>query len=141
MKIEQTFTRKANDPDRFTPFSAWLRELGPPLDSRNISNQNLDYVWHNYRESWIITIEEKRFGAWCNRAQSDTHGIVSQMLSNSSGMQVQTLRGIRPCEYRGHYVIRFSQTTPDDSDTIIINGQPVDKAALMRLLETGKLDD
>ena len=130
-------TRAANNPNDFTPFSHWLRALPDPLSSRVISNQNLDYIWHNYRESWLITIEEKRHGGSVPPAQQDTHYIIEQMLTASSGLRVQTLRGIRPIEYRGHYVIRFENTTPDDG-RIWINDTQATKHDLLRLLSGGK---
>jgi len=130
-------TRPANDPDRFTPFSHWLRALPAPLDSASVSNQNLDYIWHNYRASWFITIEEKRYGASVSAAQSDTHNIVRQLCEYGSGQEIETMRGKRKVEYRGHYVVRFEQTTPDDSRWIMVNDEFADKESLLDLLRTG----
>jgi hypothetical protein len=108
--------------DTHTPFSQWLRQLEAPLDSANCDCQNLDYIWFHYRPGWFITIEEKRFGATQSRAQGDTQAIIAQMLAIASGAKVETIRGIRAVGYRGHYVVSFEKTTPEDSEWVEING-------------------
>jgi hypothetical protein len=125
--------------DTFTPFSKWLRRLPYPLNSGNVDNENLDYIWFHYRSGWFITIEEKRYGAQSTEAQKDTHNIVAQMLELASGSPVQTWRGIRPIAYKGHFSIVFSHTDPDDSEWIEINERRSTKDDLMTLLETGKV--
>lgn len=127
-----------------TPFSDWLRSLTGPLSSKVFSAQNLDYIWHNYKENWFITIEEKRFGGNTSFAQRDTHMIVSGLLKAASGANVKNARGkFVDVEYRGHYVIRFSQTTPDDSEAIYVEHDResirVRKGELLELLGTGVL--
>ena len=122
-----------------TPFSHWLRGLAPPLDSKMFDNQNLDYIWHNYRQAWFITLEEKRYGKRSSQAQMDTHNIVAQMLTLASPAWVSTLRGLRKVEYRGHYVVIFDKTSPDDSRIIFVNEQEIDKAMLLSLLTYGHL--
>lgn len=116
-----------------TPFSNWLRALPAPLDSSTVSNQNLDYVWHDYRTNRLLTIEEKRHRGASAPAQTDTHGVVAQMLHAASGMFVQTMRGLRPVEYVGHYVIRFENTSPDDG-RLWINGTETSPSVLVALL-------
>jgi len=125
-----------------TPFGEWLRTRHQgKIGSHTFSAQNLDYIWHNYRENWFITIEEKRYGGMrdrsAQRAQRDTHGIVAQLLEGSSGMDVDTLRGHRRAEYRGHYEIVFDRTSPDDGD-MTINGRQANEQDLLRLLTVGR---
>ena len=121
-----------------TPFSDWLRGLGGPLTSQFISLHNLDFIWHNYRQNWLITIEEKRNGATCSFAQRDTHGIVAQMLKIASGSTVTNARNRRMViEYRGHYVTVFDKSTPENGG-LSINGVRRTKDDLMRLLSTGR---
>lgn len=122
-----------------TPFSQWLRALPAPYDSASYDNQNLDYIWFNFRQGWLITMEEKRFGARQTVAQADTQSIVAQMLAFASGHIVTTLRGRRKIEYRGHFLIVFQNTTPDDSEWITVNGEKVSRDELLELLQTGKV--
>ncbi len=124
-----------------TPFSLWLRRLPYPYTSAVYDNQNLDYIWHCYGHDWFITMEEKRYGGKSSFAQEDTHGMIAQMLAYASGQAtVLTKRGYtRRKEYRGHYVITFEQTTPDDSKWILINGIKTNKQGLMALLHTGRV--
>lgn len=123
-----------------TPLSDWLRALPEPWSSRTVSNQNLDYIWHQYRDNWLITIEEKRFEGTVNFAQRDTHGVLVQLLHAGSGTEVITARDIRVrVEYRGHYVLRLEKTTPDDSAWLELNGQRATKAQFLELLRTGCL--
>jgi hypothetical protein len=113
-----------------------------PYQSSFADLQNLDYIWFPYREGWLITIEEKMWGKGVSRAQGDTHGIVAQLLSlgSDSCKEVNTIRGRRPIEYRGHYIVSFEKTNPDDSEWIRINGIMTDKKGLLQLLKTGKLE-
>lgn len=128
-------TKQRND-SHSTEFGLWLRQLPAPLTSVNISCQNLDYIWHNYQQSWLITIEEKRYDGVSSYAQIDTHNIIRQMLEKASGCMVSTARNDRRIEYRGHYIIRFSSTNPDDGE-IEINGVKVTKEELIHLLTFG----
>jgi hypothetical protein len=122
-----------------TEFSNWLRQLEKPLDSSCISNHNLDYIWHNYRQNWLILVEEKRHGGGQTFAQRDTHSILDQMLSYASGCAVTNARGQKiSIEYRGYYLVVFDKTTPDDSGWIEINGQMSNKSELLELLKTGR---
>lgn len=117
-------TRQYRDTERpATPFSEWIRALPYPLNSQNYDAQNLDYIWFHYRQGWFITIEEKRFGSQSQKAQQDTHNIITQLLTLASGQRVNTLRGKRPIIYKGHYRLSFERTTPDDSQWIRINEQ------------------
>lgn len=126
-----------------TPFSKWLRQFtgDHPLASSNVSAQNLDYIWFHYRPGWFITIEEKRFNATPDKSQADAHGVVAQMLTFASGMQCDTLRGKRAVYYRGHFVLSFEKTTPDDSQYVTINEvQHLNpKTAVENLLKTGNV--
>lgn len=124
-----------------TQFGTWLRTQHQELiGSNQFSAQNLDYIWHNYRDGWFITIEEKRWRKASDKAQLDTHGIVAQMLKAASGIPVQTMRGVRPAEYKGHYVIVFENTTPDDG-WVNVNHKRVDKNDILKLLMTGKIEN
>lgn len=137
-------TRKYHDHERPpTPFSDWIRNLPYPLNSGNYDAQNLDYIWFHYRQGWLITIEEKRYGANSRKAQSDTHCIISQLLTIASNSPVRTMRGVRPIEYRGHYVVSFQNTTPDDSEWVRINDVYYQRPseAICTLLRIGALPD
>ena len=121
-----------------TQFGNWLRtQYQREIGSQNFSAQNLDYIWHNYREGWFILIEEKRYKRMQDNSQKDTHGILSQLLSIASGSKVFTMRGQKGVEYRGYYLIVFENTTPDDG-WMNINGQRADIVGLLRLLQTGR---
>lgn len=121
-----------SNPNTTTPFSHWLRQREFPLDSTRISNHDLDYVWHNYREHWLILIEEKRACAEQTWAQKQTHGVLDKMLR---------MTAYRDCEYRGYYLIQFEKTTPDDSRWMLINGNAASKGDLLHLLRHGSLPD
>lgn len=133
-------TRQWNGYGTATPFSLWIRELD---DSTNYDVQNLDYVRFHYREGWFITVEEKRYGHSPRPAQMDTHKIISQMLAFASNtVEVRTMRGIRPIECRGHYIVSFENTCPNDSSWVRVNGKEYrDVAATVtKLFKTGTLD-
>jgi hypothetical protein len=125
-----------------TPFSDWLRKLKRPLSSVYYDCQNLDYIWFQYRQGWFITIEEKMLGLHCNRNQKDTHGVVVQLLEIGSETKqaIETMRGKRMIEYRGHYELTFENTTPDNSEWLSINSVRYPPNAIYTLLSTGRID-
>lgn len=131
--------------DKGTDFGDWLRtEYQQQIGSHTFCATDIDYVWHNYKENWFIIIEEKRYGGMANelaeRAQSDTQGVIHQLLQLSSGKQVVTLRGIRGADYRGYYKIVFSGSGPSDSKWCTVNDKRVSRDGLLHLLETGYLN-
>lgn len=138
--VEMVCPQCGEKTNSMTPFSDWLRKQSGPLSSKFFDSENLDYIWLNYRQGWMITIEEKRYGATPTEAQTDTHNIIRQMLEYASSHPVDTWRGRRPIEYRGHYVLSFENTSPDDSKWIRINGKMETRVELATnlLLSTGR---
>jgi len=126
-----------------TQFSDWLRSDACPADlsSTFVDCQNLDYIWFFYREGWFITLEEKRYGSSQLDDQADTHQVLRQLLvlGSQTGELVDTWRGKRHIEYRGHYLLVFSETTPDNSTSIWINGIGSTREDLLYLLRLGRL--
>lgn len=124
-----------------TPFSNWIRKVMD--DSKNYDVENLDFIRFHYRDGWFVTIEEKRYGAQPKPAQADTHNIVAQMLKIASGSKVKTMRGVRPIVYKGHFVVSFEKTTPDDSQWVKINGKKYTnpRNAVTHLLKDGNVFD
>lgn len=107
-----------------TKFSDWIRSV--LNDSGTYDVQNLDFIRFHYRDGWLITVEEKQYGYQSSEAQRDTHNIVAQLLFVASGSKVKTWRGVRPIYYKGHYVIAFEKTNPEDSQWVRINGKLYD---------------
>jgi len=126
-----------------TEFGLYLRKLRYPLSSAVCDAQNLDFIWHNYRENWFILIEEKRYGSKSSFAQRDTHGMISQLLEKASGCQVWTAkRTLKKKEYRGYYLIQFQNTSPEDSSWYLINDCVFkDDSGLLHLLTYGSLPE
>lgn len=119
---------------RGTPFSNWLRAT-----EISASCHDIDFVWHNYEDGWFMTLEEKTRNGNMSFSQRDTQGIVFQMLRASSGRQCLTARGWKPIEYRGHYVITFEHTSPENG-AIWLDGKLITKEQLLVFLHTGRKD-
>lgn len=133
-------TRRRWD-DGDTPFGAWLRTKHQErIGSHRFSAHNGDYFWHDYRDSWFIFMEEKRYRGKQTKSQRDTHGIVTQLLEKASGAVVETMRGPRPVEFRGYYLIVFDKTSPEDGE-FTINGMKANEVELLHLLETGHMPE
>lgn len=134
-----------------TKFSRWLRGLPYPNSGNQTSAQNLDYIWFKFRDGWFITIEEKTNGKEYNPtnksdlSQIQSHGLIRQMLDASSNKEYDISFGNwkrnEKIEYRGHYLIVFEKTNPDDSTWIKINGHLCNKKNLLWLLQYGILFD
>lgn len=84
-------------------------------------------------------LEEKRYNSKSSLSQKDTHGIIDQLLQVASGTEIKTVRGKRPIEYRGYYLIQFEKTNPEDSQWIKINGKRHTTEDLLFLLQHGYL--
>lgn len=132
-----------------TPFSNWLRKLKKSeLTSTNFNNQNLDYIWYNWRKYWFITIEEKQECGKSSEAQYELHHLLKQILyeGTKSGKIFNVgRRGEHSVEYRGHYLIVFQNTTPENSKYIKINGIEIREKEnipmiIKSLLEHGELN-
>ncbi len=135
-----------NGTDTFTEFSKWLRKLDNPLDSSSIDCNNLDFMWFNYREGWFITIEEKRYGKQQSKNQRESQSILYLMLkkgSGETGLIVPTMRGKRRIQYRGHYVIIFEQTDPENSQWCKVNNVKHNNVrdVIIDLLTNGKISN
>lgn len=109
---------------RKSNFSMWLDNYKNYYD-KDINIQDIDYViWDRYG-GWYITIEEKTGGDRGNdrkKSQITVQDFISRALFRGS-IKKETWPNEYDPEYRGHYTIIFSNTTPDDSDWISINGQ------------------
>lgn len=117
-----------------TNFSNWIRSQ--PI---NHSITDIDFVVHDFRQNTIVTLEEKCRGATPNKSQTDTHYVLYQMLKHANGIDVKTLRGTRPVYYRGHHIISFENTSPEDSNWISIDGKQYDVDRLYNLIDKGTL--
>lgn len=128
-----------------TNFSKYLRALEGSLSSRFFNNQNLDYIWFNYRDYWLITIEEKTNNGKSSLAQKQSHSLLSQMLEVASGHEYDVSYGskkqIAKVDYKGYYIVQFEKTNPDDSKWIKINNKIHSKDDLLFLLKHGHLVD
>jgi hypothetical protein len=116
-----------------------FRNLPKPLDSSNVSITDLDFVIFHYRRGWFMTIEAKQFGARPSKSQQEIFDIISEFLTRVSGMIVTTMRGDRPIEYRGHHLVQFEKTTPDDSQWIRVDGVQITRNEWIVFLESGRL--
>ena len=115
-----------------TPFSNWLRAT-----EIKASCHDIDYVWHNYKDNWFMTLEEKTHNGTQSIAQKDTQAIVFQFLRSASPREVLTIHGKQTLEYKGHHVIVMENTTPDNG-SVKLDGKQITKENLLRFLRTGK---
>jgi len=122
-----------------TPFSEWVRLYGPSSEEWGdaIDIEDVDYIVFNYLTGDLMTLEEKQQNKGVSKAQGDTHHILSQLLSLSSGSVVDTLRGPRKITYHGHHLIQFENTGPEDG-MVRIDGKIVTKEGLARFVNFGK---
>lgn len=123
-------------------FSKWLSRYSQHY-GKQVNIQDIDYIIHDYNEGWYITIEEKTRGASGNDRKSfgqiRVQDFISRALTRGSIKKEVWPNRYDP-EYRGHYVIVFSGTSPDDSEWISINGTTyTDFADFHELMQTGYL--
>ncbi len=135
-------TKPAKHEKFFTPFALWLQKnhqnrIGSKC---GFTTTDVDFVWRNYRDAWFITIEEKCRRTEVPWSQAVTHGILVEMLQFASGKKILVNDGSakRHIEYRGHFFVQFSGTTPDDG-WMKINGVARTVEQLIELLTTGRI--
>lgn len=112
-----------------TAFSLWLREQDEISSAKGYTTTDIDFVWRNYNENWLIVLEEKtNAGKPPLYGQQQILDQMNKMLSKNEG-------------YRGYYLLQFENKTPDDSEWIMINGAKSDKTTLLYLLKKGSLPE
>lgn len=125
-----------------TYFGLWLRDYKTNF-KKNVNIQDIDHIIYSYDENWYITLEEKtNNNQEYKRGQREMQSILSQIFTSASNTLIDTMRGKKKLEYRGHYVIVFQYHDPTDSNWVQINGQVyLGMDMLFQLLKEGNLDD
>lgn len=120
-----------------TPFRAWLRKH-PELDSvRGYDAEDLDCIWHQYRDGKLMLIEEKCRSGYQTYAQRDTHSLIDQAMKFASEyLQFRRENPNRPnrIKYYDYHVIQFENTNPSDG-WIKIDGKKVSEEKLVKFLK------
>lgn len=129
-------TRRLTE-DRFTAFSRWWNE-NPRLDARTcrLNVSNLDYIAFGWGrpETYLMLIEEKRFGAALKDTQRELFDTLDFVLRQYKGA-VPALRGKwKPLRYFGFHVLRFAGEGPSDSASIHWDNHQISVAQLEALL-------
>lgn len=118
-------TRQANNPDKFTEFSNWLRQQNEISSSSGYIASNLDYVWENYNTGHWMLIEEKRNGALLSPCQKKMFKKITTHLHDE--------------KFKGFHFIQFQKTNPDDG-LIWWNHKKITKEQLIERLQFKNLD-
>ena len=140
-----------------TSFGRWIRN-NPELDSikDKIVVQDQDYWIEKYQDNGtksfklLVGVEIKTMGAQLTDAQRDLLHILNQLMRNrkqtpTKGVKWQAGPGINvvyslmhKCKVRlrsfGMHVLIFSGLGPDDSDSILWDGKPIDAEILTKIL-------
>ena len=96
-------TRKANDKQRMTPFSHWIRKWCK--DSRlGLSVTNLDFVVAEYKQKKIFLLEEKQHMSDLHYAQKQTFILLDKILKAGAPAVGY--------EYWGFYLLQLPEKHP-----------------------------
>lgn len=112
-------TREATHKERMTPFALWIREKCREART-GLSVTNLDFhieVFTDRSKKNYILVEEKMHCGLLSYGQA----VQFQHLDICERLHAAKYGN----DYWGFYLVQFSNTGPDDSDRILINGQPV----------------
>lgn len=116
------------------PFNAWVR-LNLRDAQSGLAVSDLDLVLFRWDVGRLALAEVKTRGATVPFAQGDLLHVLDQLLAaGAAAGPVDTARGRRIVDYRGLYLVQLSGTTPEDSEQILVDGVPVTKEQLARLL-------
>lgn len=117
-----------------SPFNAWCR-LNLRDAQHGLCLSDLDLCAFRWDLGRLALAEGKSRGGKPSFAQADLLHVLDQLLAaGAAAGPVETARGRRTIDYRGVYIVQLSGTTPEDSDQILVNGAPVTKQQLARLL-------
>ena len=105
-------------------FSVWLRY--PPWDAKSegFTNNDVDINIRNYKTKQWFLMEEK------------THGVTPEWYQLESFKTIH--KSIKDPNYMGYHLILFSNTTPDDSHTIMLNNVVITREDLIEFLRFKK---
>ncbi len=108
-----------------TEFGLWLRDQTELSSKLGYLATNIDYVWSSYKYPGWALIEEKRHCAGMANWQNEVFTRVDAAAQNDPN-------------YRGFYVVRFENTSPDDGRIWLCHGsdaREVTKAELIAFLQ------
>lgn len=115
-------------------FNAWVR-LNCRDAQAGLAVSDLDLCAFRWDAGRLGLFEVKTRGGTVPFAQADLLHVLDQLLAaGAAAGPVETARGRRTVDYRGLYLVQLSGTTPEDSEQILVNGVPVTKEQLARLL-------
>lgn len=119
-----------------TPFGKWLRGHPELASSKGYDAENLDYIWHQYKDGKIMLIEEKQHRGKPRFPQADTHSIIDQALATAcANIEFSRLSPHQPkkLRYYGYFLVQFEETSPEDG-RMWVNGNKISLSDLARLL-------
>lgn len=115
-------------------FNSWCR-LHLLDAQRGLCLSDVDLCAFRWDAGRLGVFEVKARGAQVSFAQADLLHVLDQLLAaGAAAGPVETARGRRTVDYRGLYLVQLSGTSPEDSEQILVNGAPVTKDQLARLL-------
>lgn len=95
--------------DKGTEFGLWLRKQREIESHLGFTTTNIDYFWWNYKTNDFMLLEEKRHLGKLRYTQKEAFRKIHNILLRTPG-------------YRGFFLIKFQNTSPDDGD-IYISGK------------------
>jgi len=136
-------TRPEKTGVRNLDFSRWLRTH--LKDSyRGLIIQDLDWIVVNYCTGWFILLEQKvvrgRARQITSPAQTVILRMLDELLQRSAELNRTQAFSRNPAtgaayEYLGLFLLEFVDgTSPDNSSGMLLNGKPISRADLIRLL-------
>ncbi len=115
-------------------FNSWCR-LNLRDAQHGLCLSDLDLCAFRWDQGRLALAEVKTRGGTLPFAQKDLLHVLDQLLAaGAAAGPVETARGRRTVDYRGLYLVQLSGTTPENSEQILVNGAPVTKDQLARLL-------
>lgn len=140
-----------------TPFSQWIRERKDYDSKIGFVLMDKDLIVHRYMTNndrtipYIMCVEVKTKNREMDATQRDTFWTFSQLIrnrritptskipmqSNPHTLKIYSSFNLRYFHIRsfGGHVLRLSETTPDDSKTILWDEKKIDLDTLMKLLK------
>lgn len=91
-----------------TEFSDWTREQQEIDSGLGFVPTNIDFMWRNYKTGKWMLVEEKRKNASVKRWQKQMFEIIHKSSKSDPN-------------YAGFYIIKFSNTSPENGKVNIVN--------------------
>lgn len=105
---------------KYSDFSEWLRKQPEISSEIGFITTDIDFLWRNYKTGKWMILEKKTHGGIVERWQGEF-------------LQLLDCLGVHDPLYKGVYLVRFENTTPDNG-RVMVNKRLLTRQEFLKFL-------